>query len=83
MEPLFDRARLAEEGVLSVYWQEITTTGKATLRIQDFRLGSVTGLAPRPSPHGPHAGAQERFISRGWRWLRNAATFGLDGRALR
>ena len=82
MEPLFDRARLAEEGVLSVYWQEITTTGKATLRIQDFRLGSVTGLIRKPSSQRPHAGVQERLLSRGWLWLWNDATIGLDGRAL-
>lgn len=83
MEPLFDRARLAEEGVLSVFWQEITTTGKGTLRVQDFRLGTVTGMAPRSSPRQPREPVQGRFLSLGWRWPWKATAFGLDGRARR
>jgi hypothetical protein len=83
MEPLFDRARLAEEGVLSVFWQEITTTGKGPLRIQDFRLGPVTGMARKPSLDRSNEDSQHRILSRGWRWLRNAAAFGLDGRAIK
>lgn len=80
MEPLFDRARLAEDGVLSVFWQEITTTGKATLRIQDFRLGSVTDVNRKSESHRSNKTARQLFSSRGWRWLRNATAFGLDGR---
>lgn len=81
MEPLFDRARLAEEGVLSVFWQEITTTGKGTLRIQDFRLGAVTGLAPRRPADRRSGALREGPPSRGWRWVLGAGAFGLDGRA--
>ena len=81
MEPLFDRARLVDDNVLSVFWQEITTTGKATLRVQDFRLGSVTGMAPKTSPDQPRKPVQGRFLSGGWRWPWNAKAFGLDGRA--
>lgn len=83
MEPLYDKARLAEEGVLSVFWQEITTTGRATLRIQDFRLGSVTSLARQPAPQRPRESARDRSLSRGWRRLLDATSFGLNGRALK
>jgi hypothetical protein len=83
MEPLFDRARLAEEGVLSVFWQEITTTGKGTLRIQDFRLGPVTTLARKAAPPPLRGDVRRNSVSAGWGWLRNAAVFGLDGRVLR
>lgn len=81
MEPLYDKARLAEEGVLSVFWQEITTTGAATLRIQDFRLGSTTRLNREHSPRLLREPARDGSLGRSWRWMVNVASFGLDGRA--
>lgn len=78
MEPLYDRVRLAQDGILSVFWQEVTTTGRATLRVQDFKLAAATSRIQDPHRIGR---AQAAAAGTGaWGRLWNAMTFGLDGR---
>jgi len=79
MEPLFDRNRLRDEGVLSVFYQENSATGKAPLRILDFRLGATTSLAPSVGKGSGTAGSRRLL---GFLNLRDKE-FAADGRILK
>jgi hypothetical protein len=80
-EPLYDRARLAQEGILSVFWQEVSTTGTATLRIHDYQLAATptSTSITKHSAAGKTTGS-ESVLSGPLFWRAHAKAFSADGR---